>query len=133
MHQHTQKARFALLPVKLDIISGSIIEAILLDLPLVTYKTTGTPYINKDGECILISDIGDIKALADNMIRLMEDSKLADSNKIKAKEFVNRTFDSKLSAVRLYENYKAVINHYHNGAKIPNELLFSTKEFPIYK
>lgn len=133
MHQHTQKARFALLPVKLDIISGSIIEAILLDLPLVTYKTTGTPYINKDGECILISDIGDIKALADNMIRLMEDPMLAESNKIKAKEFVNRTFDNKLSAERLYKNYKAVINHYHNGAKIPNELLFSTEEFPIYK
>lgn len=133
MHQHTQKSRFALLPVKLDIISGSIIEAILLDLPLVTYRTTGTPYINKDGECILISAIGDIEALANNMIKLMESPELAERNKIKAKEFVNRTFDNKLSAERLFENYKAVVNHYNKGTAIPDELLFSTEEFPIYK
>jgi len=133
MHQQTQKSRFALLPVKLDVISGSIIEAILLDLPVVTYKTTGTPYINKDGECILISDIGDIEALANNMIRLLESPELAEKNRVLAKEFVNRTFDNKLLAERLFENYKAVINHYNKGKVIPEELLFNTNEFPIYK
>ena len=52
MHNHIQKSRFALLPVKLDVISGTIVEAMQLELPLITYKTTGTPYLNKDGEKI---------------------------------------------------------------------------------
>lgn len=132
MHQHTQKSKFALLPVKLDVISGSIIEAILLDLPLVTYKTTGTPFLNKDSDCVLISEIGDIDALAANMIKLMDSPELANSLKNNAKEFVYNTFNNTKSAKRLLADYIAVIEHFHYGTQIPNELLFNTEEFPIY-
>lgn len=132
MHQYTQKSRFALLPVKLDVISGSIIEAILLDLPIVTYKTTGTPYLNKDTECVLISDVGNIEALAANMIKLMESPELANVMRIKAKEFVNKTYDNTRSAKRLLADYYAVIEHYHHGTPISDELLFKTNEFPKY-
>jgi len=132
MHQHIKKARFALLPNKLDVISGTIIEAILLELPLVTYKTSGSPYLNKDGETILLADIGDTERLAENMLRLLNDSALAKQLKTDAKAFVEKEFDNTTSAKRLLSNYKAVIEHYHQNRPIPNNLLFDLEEFPIY-
>ncbi len=132
MHQHIKKSRFALLPVKLDAISGTIIEAMLLELPLITYKTTGTPYLNKDGETVLLADIGDIDMIAKNMLTLLENPDLADSLCKKAKAFVENEFDNTKTAKRLVDNYKAVINHYHHNIPIPKEQLFSTEEFPLY-
>jgi len=132
MHQHIKKSRFALLPVKLDIISGTIVEAMLLDLPLITYKTTGTPYLNKDGETVLLGDIDDIDTLAKNMLTFLNNPALADELAVKAKVFIEKEFNNTTNAKRLVENYRAVINHYHNNTPIPQELLFNPNEFPIY-
>jgi glycosyltransferase involved in cell wall biosynthesis len=104
----------------------------LLELPVVTYKTTGTPYLNKDGETVLISKIGDIEHLAANMLKLLDSPELAEQLKKKAKAFVEKEFDNTASAKRLVEDYKAVIAHYHDGTPIPKELLFDLNEFPIY-
>lgn len=132
MHQYIKKAKFALLPVKLDVIPGTVIEAMLLELPVVTYKTTGTPYLNKNGETVLISEIGDIEHLAANMLKLLDSPELAEQLKKKAKTFVKKEFDNATSAKRLLEDYKAVIAHYHNGTPIPEKLLFDLNEFPKY-
>lgn len=132
MHQHIKKSRFALLPVKLDIISGTIVEAMLLELPLVTYKTTGTPYLNKDGQTVLFGDIDDIDSLAENMLVFLKNPAFAGELAAKAKAFIEREFNNTDNAKRLVENYRAVINHYHNKTPIPQELLFSTEEFPKY-
>lgn len=132
MHQHIKKSRFAILPNKLDIISGTVIEAILLEIPVVTYKTSGSPYLNKDGETVLLAEIGDVNKLAENMIRLLNEPMLADTLKREAKAFVEREFNNDVSAKRLLNNYKSVINHYRQRIDIPEEQLFSTEEFPIY-
>lgn len=132
MHRHIKKARFALLPNKLDVISSTVIEAILLDLPLVTYRTSGTPFLNKDKETVLLADIGDVEVLAEQMICLLNDPKLANQMKQDAKAFVEREFDNTTSAKRLLSNYKSVINHYHHNIPIPEDQLFNTDEFPIY-
>ncbi len=132
MHQNLKKSKFALLPVKLDVIPGTIIESIFLGLPVVTYKTTGTPYLNKDGEAVLISEINDIEGLAENMLKLMNSPELAEKLKINAKKIVENEFDNTKSAKRFEKIYKAVIDHYHHNKPIPGELLFSTEEFPIY-
>jgi len=132
MHQYIKKARFALLPIKLDVISGSVVEAMLLELPVVTYKTTGTPYLNKDGETVLLSEIGDIERLAANMLKLLNSPELAEQLKIKAKAFAEKEFDNAANAKRLVEDYKAVIAHYHHGTPIPEKLLFNLDEFPKY-
>lgn len=132
MHQNLKKSRFALLPIKLDVIPGTVLESILLDLPVVTYKTTGTPYLNRDGESVLFSEINDIESLAENMLKLMNSHALAEKLKVNAKKFVESEFDNTRSAKRLVSDYKAVIDHYHHNKPIPKELLFSTEEFPIY-
>jgi glycosyltransferase involved in cell wall biosynthesis len=132
MHQHIKKSRFAVLPNKLDIISGTVLEAILLEIPLITYKTSGSPFLNKNGETILLADIGDTEKLAENMLRLLNKPELAEKLKRDAKTFVEKEFDNTTSAKRLLGNYKAVIDHYHQNIPIPKNLLFDTEEFPIY-
>ena len=132
MHQHIVQSHFAVLPVKLDIIPGSVIEAMLLDLPVVTYKTTGTPYLNRDGEAVLIANIGDIDMLVGQMLKLLNSQSLAQKLRENAKAFVEQEFDNATSAKRLVSNYRAVIEHYHNDTPVPEKQLFNTNEFPLY-
>lgn len=72
-----RKSRFALLPLKVDLISGTIREAMANGLPVLTTVTPSTPKLNKDRECILLSETGDHPMLAKNMCRLLDDADLA--------------------------------------------------------
>jgi glycosyltransferase involved in cell wall biosynthesis len=132
MHQFIVKAKIAVLPNKLDIISGTVIEAMLLGLPLVTSKTTGTPYLNKNGDTVLISEIGDIESLSKHMIKLLNDPEFANDLSVRAKAFVVREFDNRKSAEQLLATLRAISKHYHQKMPIPKELLFDLEEFPIY-
>lgn len=132
MLQHVKKSRFALLPIKLDVISSTVIEAMLLGIPLVTYKTTGTPYLNKDGETVLLADRGDTSKLAENMLKLLTSPELADKLSKVARAFAEKEFDNTTSAKRLLGNYRAVMEHYYNNRPISEDQLFDLNEFPSY-
>jgi len=132
MHHHISKSRFAILPFKLDTIPSAIIEAMFLGIPIVAYKTSGTPYLNKDGVTVLLSDIGDIDKLAENMLMLLMSNELSVTLQKAAKRFAEKEFNNTKNALRLLRNYEAVINHYYNKTLIPEELLFDFTEFPIY-
>ncbi len=132
MYQHIKKSQFALLPIQLDVLSSTVVEAMLLGLPLVTYKTTGTPYLNKDGEAVLLADIGDTEKLAENMLKLLNSPELADKLRKVAKDFAEKEFDNTASAKRLLSNYRAVIEHYYNNTPISESQMFDPNEFPLY-
>lgn len=90
--QSVAKARVALLPVKIDYIPGTIREANALGLPVVTSITDGTPLLNENRKCALLSAGGDHLSMARNMINVLEDSALA-------KELVENSY------IRLQEAY----------------------------
>ena len=73
-----RKARFALLPLKIDLISGTIREAMANSIPVVSTITPSTPKINSKRECILLSETGDHTAMAKNMLRLVNEPELAE-------------------------------------------------------
>jgi glycosyltransferase involved in cell wall biosynthesis len=132
MFKHIQHASFAVLPIKLDDVPSTVIEAMFLDIPVVTYKTSGTPYLNRDVPCVLLAEIGDIDTLATQMIKLLESPSLAHTLRCNAKEFVKIEYDSAVCAQRIARNYKAVVEHYHHNKPIPDDLLFDVNEFPVY-
>lgn len=132
MFRQVLKSKFAVVPGITAVINSTVIEPILLGLPVVTYKTSGTPYLNREKECILLAETGDTQGLANCMLKLMNDENYAQMLASNAKEFVTRSFDNATSAKRLLEDYKAVIAHYHHGTPIPDELLFDLNEFPKY-
>lgn len=70
-------SRFALLPLKVDVISGTIREAMANGLPVATTITSGTPSLNEKRESVLLSEIGNHQALADNMEKLLMDEAFA--------------------------------------------------------
>ncbi|MDD4354245.1 MAG: glycosyltransferase [Candidatus Nanoarchaeia archaeon] len=118
-----QKANIAVLPSKIDVISSTITEAMFMQIPVVAYKTSGTPFLNKEMEAILLSDIGDINSLADNMIKLLQSEELRKEISENALKISNKYFDSKNIAEKLVQDYYAIIDHYHHNKEIPPDLL----------
>lgn len=133
MFQHIQKSRFAVLPCKMDVTSGTMSQAMYYGLPLVVYKTTGTPQFNEKKECALISQIGNIRCLADNMLLLMEDPHKAKELQANAKEYIDNRRDNKHTVDKLIANYEAIINNYWKNTPIPPDQLFNIAKFPKYE
>jgi glycosyltransferase involved in cell wall biosynthesis len=131
VHAEASKAKFSVLAPKFDTIPGTILESIFLGLPVVTTNVGGIPYLNKDGETVLMSQQGDVKALARNMRRLLDEPELGDRLKIAALSFVKKEFDSGKAALNFMKQYKAIIAHYREGQAIDQELLFDKKLFGV--
>lgn len=123
---HIQKSRFAVLPCKLDHIAGTMNQAMRLGLPLVVYKTTGTPAFNREKQCALIAEKENVEELAQHMLSLMENPGLAETLRRNAREFQERKAEErKQNGDKLIATFKAVINNYREGTPIPQELLFN--------
>lgn len=124
---HVQKSRFAVLPCKLDHTSGTMTQSMQLGLPIVVYKTTGTPSFNREKQCALIAEKGNVEELAQHMLSLLENPELADTLRKNAREFQEKKAEmSKLNGNRLIETFKAVVAREQQGKDIPEELLFNT-------
>ena len=96
--RQVRKAKFAVLPLKIDLITGTIREAIANGLPVVTTITPGTPKLNVKRETLILSEKGDFKAMADNMIKLLSDE-----------DFVNQIKENiKLTVDEMYNNTAAM-------------------------
>lgn len=121
--QHIQKARYALLPYKLDYISSTTWQAMYYEMPVICYKTMGTPTINKDKECILIADMENVESLAEKMLVLLDNPQKAEELRLNAKEKVDAMNDGKKISDEIVRNFRAIVNHYNNGTPIPKEYL----------
>lgn len=123
---HIQKSRFALLPCKMDNTSGTMSQAMQLGLPLVVYKTTGTPAFNREKQCALIAEHSNVQDLATQMLKLMDNPELAETLRVNAREFQEKKVaDARQNGDRLYATCKAVIENYKEGKEIPQGLLFN--------
>lgn len=123
---HVQKSRFALLPCKMDNVSGTMTQAMQLGLPIVVYKTTGTPSFNREKECALIAEHSNVEDLAAKMLILMSDSEKAELLRKNAREFQEKKAEmAKQNGNRLVETFKAIIAKEQQDKEIPHELLFN--------
>ncbi len=118
------EAKIFVLPTLFEGLATSAVEAMLLGLPVVTYATGGMPFLNKDGENVLMSQTGDIKGLISNMERLLVDSAFADKLAKDGQEFAKRVFNEEANMELNLKQYRAIIKHYHNGTLIPADLIY---------
>lgn len=123
MYRHILQARFAVLPVKLDLVSTTTREAMYYKLPVVTNITPGTPLLNKEKECVLLTEKMDIEGLADNMLKLMEDENLAKTLAENGYDYMLKQMDNTSKVVLLMSSLQAIINNHVKGTSIPEELL----------
>lgn len=122
--KHIRKSRFALLPLKIDLTSGTIREAMANGLPVVTTDTgeMGTQKLNLIRKNVLISPVGDHQALADNMLSLLEDEALADELRQNSFETRSEARSNAMTAHRYVDAYKACIDNKRNNKPLPAEV-----------
>lgn len=125
LHKLALKARFYVLPTRLEGLAGSVLECMYMGMPVATTNAGGQPYLNKDGETVLMSNPLDKEAFANNMIRLLNEPELSERLITAAKTFVENEFDHFKICRKFVQQYMAVINHYSKGQDIPLELLFN--------
>lgn len=126
---HIQKSRFALLPSKMDNTSGTMNQAMQLGLPIVVYKTTGTPSFNREKQCALIAEHSNVQDLATQMLKLMDSPELAETLRVNAREFQEKkAAAARLNGERLIATVKAVIDNNKEGKEIPEELFFNPEK-----
>ncbi len=129
MFLYIQQSRFAVLPCKMDNISGTMNQAMQLGLPLVVYKTTGTPSFNKEKQCALIAEHSNVEDLAEKMLMLMDNPDLANTLRKNAMEFQkHKAEQTRNNGNRLVDNFKAIIANYCEGKPIPQEQLFNPEK-----
>lgn len=123
------QAHFALLPIKIDVLSGTIFEAMQLGLPIVTCKTSGTPSLNEKRKTVLISEIGDNVLLAKHMIDLMDLPELVQELKTNMQSYLEERRQINNDNLTVFvEQIRSVVNHYYRSMPIPQEQLFASPQ-----
>ncbi len=128
LFQHLQKSRFAILPYKLDYIASTTFQAMHYGMPVVVYKTAGTPTLNKEKECVLIADMENVEQLAANMLLLLDNKEKASALRKNAKELVDFKNDGKRMSDVVMANFRAIVAHFRYGTPIPKELIYNPFE-----
>ena len=118
-----KKSRFAVLPLKVDLVSGTIREAMACGLPVVTTITPATPNLNKVRESVLLSEKGDFQAMANNMIRLVEDEPFANKLKSNALETVREKYSNERFMQLWRKAYYEIVENYRNGTPFSDDVI----------
>ena len=105
-----RKSRFALLPLKIDLVSGTIREALANGLPVVTTITPGTPKLNEKMETVLLSETGDHAAMAKNMLRLVIEPDYAEMLHENGLQFARERVSNKEIVEKYCETYHKILN-----------------------
>lgn len=111
--EEVRKARFAVLPLKVDLISGTIREAMANGLPVVTTITPATPELNVMRKSILLSEKGDFKAMADNMCKLLSDAGYAKQLQQNAAQTVYEKYSNETAMKEWRERYYEIVKNNH--------------------
>lgn len=123
---HIQQSRFAVLPSKVDNTSGTMSQAMSLGIPIVVYKTSGTPAFNKEKDCALIAEMDDVEGLARHMLTLMENPEKSETLKKNGRWYKeNQVETSRRNWERMVNSFQSIIDNYKNGSPIPTEGLFN--------
>lgn len=109
-----RKSRFALLPLKIDLVSGSIRESMACGLPVVTTVTPATPDLNIERECVLLSEMGDKKSMAQNMLRLVYDPLFAEMLRNNGLQYAQERISNKRIVEKYIETYYTCLRDYNN-------------------
>ena len=118
------KARFYILPTKVDTIPTTIFEATNLGLPIVSYKTGDIPKLNLGCERVLLAERFDVEGLARQMLLLMREPDIGFRLNRRMREFVDKYFSNETNVEQHICICRAVIDNYRKGVPIPQELMY---------
>jgi len=115
MHHEVVKARISVLPTYNDTIPGTIVESMLLGVPVISYNTGGIPDLNKDDENVILVDQGNIDKLAEEIIHLLDNPEKQKELSGKAMNYALKEFDNTNSINKMIKAYQDVIKDFKNN------------------
>ena len=121
--KQVRKSRFAVIPMKVDLMTGTIRESMANGLPVCTTKTSSTLRQNSIRKCLLLSESGDHNALAENMCRLLNDNDLGDTLRNNAAQSLSERDSNEKRMEKWVQMYKAVLLYENEDVPIPQALL----------
>ena len=108
--QEVKKSKIAVLPSRIDITPGTIIESILLGVPVISYNVGEIPSLIKNGETGILVEKGDILGLKDAIAKLLDDDNLRCLYSKKGKALINKSYYVKNVVRKLLIIYDNIIN-----------------------
>lgn len=85
---------------------NTVLEAMAMEVPVVSTLVAGVPELIKNQETGLLCPIGDIKALTDSVLRLLNDEKLRIQFANKARQIIECKFSFKERVLSMEQYYK---------------------------
>jgi glycosyltransferase involved in cell wall biosynthesis len=76
VHEAASEAKICVLPVQYDMIPGTIIESMMLKIPVVAYNVGSIHELNEKGEVISLVDKDNIDGLVEAIMILLKDERL---------------------------------------------------------
>jgi glycosyltransferase involved in cell wall biosynthesis len=115
VHNEASRTKISVLPTYYDIIPGTIIESMQLGLPVVSYKAGSISELNEDRENVLLSEIGDIEGLANNIIRLLTDDDLYNTMRERGIDCIKNRYNNENVFQQHLDCYHQVIEDFRQS------------------
>jgi glycosyltransferase involved in cell wall biosynthesis len=110
LHKAVSNARLCVLPTHADIVPGTIIESMLMKLPVVTYAVGGTVEFNMDGVVkIILVEKGDTQQLASVQLDLLENPEKRFKMANRAHQFAIEYYSDAKVIADLKRMYRSVV------------------------
>lgn len=118
-----RKAKYALLPVTMDLIPGTVREAMANGLVVLTSITVKTPTLNQTRESVLLSPVCDCESMAKDMIKVLEDPDYANQLRENAWLTAEERNSNKTIIQKWISAYQACVAKFSKEIEIPENLL----------
>lgn len=112
LFEKVKTAKISVLPTYNDIISGTIIESMFLNLPVVTYKTGSIPEVNKERENIIICEQGNVEELQLNMLDLLNNADKQQELSKNGFNWVSQRYNNDIAIKGYFDSLKQIIEDF---------------------
>lgn len=113
VYQTAIKAKVCVLPTYQDVLPGTILESMLMKLPVIAYSVGGIPELNVNQEIVVLVERNNITQLANKIIELLYNENkrilIADN----AYKFVTERFKNEKVVTDIINAYKNIIASSH--------------------
>jgi glycosyltransferase involved in cell wall biosynthesis len=114
VHKKAMEAKICVLPTKNDIIPGTIVESMLLGIPVIAYAAGSIPELNDDGENVVLVEVNDIENLAYQIRRVLSDEELQKQLSVLGKTKVDQLIDNESVFPSLLKCYNDTIHYFES-------------------
>lgn len=109
IYKYAFQSKICVLPTLHDIIPGTIIESMLMKLPVISYAVGGIPEINETDERIVLVEKGNINSLASKILILLNDIDLRISLSEKAFSYAKAKYDNMNIVHDIINSYEMIL------------------------